>query len=49
VSIPWDQIQRAERVRLYWRPGVRLTIGEPGIARLILFEPLYEQLAARGD
>jgi hypothetical protein len=46
VLIPWDQIARAQRVRLYWRPGVRLTIGEPRIAELNLFESLYEQLAA---
>jgi hypothetical protein len=46
VLIPWAQIARAERVRLYWRPGVRLTIGEPRVAELNLFQPMYEQLAA---
>jgi hypothetical protein len=46
VLIPWNEVERAERVRLYWRPGVRLTIGKPRIAELNLFEPLYEQLAA---
>ena len=46
VQIPWEQVARADRVRLYWRSGVRLTIGEPRVAALSLFEPLYEQLAA---
>ena len=46
VLIPWDQVQRAERARLYWRPGVRLTIGEPRIGELTVFEPLYQQLTA---
>jgi hypothetical protein len=46
VLIPWDHIARAERVRLYRRPGVRLTIGELEIGQLTVFEPPYEQLTA---
>jgi hypothetical protein len=46
VLVPWEQIVRVDRVRLYWRPGVRLTIGEPRIGQINLFEALYSQLAA---
>jgi hypothetical protein len=47
VLIPWEQIGRVEKARLYWRPGVRLTIGEPRVASITLFADLWEQLAAR--
>ena len=48
MLIPWEQIGRAEKVRLYWRPAVRLTIGEPRIGEINLLADLWERLAARG-
>jgi len=42
VLIPWDEVKRVERTKLYWMPGMRLEIGDPRIARLSVWTRLFE-------
>jgi hypothetical protein len=42
--IPWTEIVTVEPVRLYWFPGVRLTVGSPKIASLTVYAGCYERL-----
>jgi hypothetical protein len=45
MLIPWDDIKGARKTRLYSRRAVRLSIGEPELGSVTLYEGLYEQVA----
>jgi hypothetical protein len=44
LRIPWAEIVRVERTSLYWRPAVRLVVGEPEVGRLTMREGLWNEL-----
>jgi hypothetical protein len=49
VLIPWSEIRSAARGTLYWRSAVTLTIGDPTIAQVTLWQaffPLIEPYTA---
>jgi len=45
MLIPWDEIKRAQRARLYSRKAVRLSIGEPEFGSITLYDGLYKRVA----
>ena len=42
ILVPWSEIRDVRRVRLYWRPAVRLTCGEPPAGRITVWRPVWE-------
>lgn len=42
VLIPWAEVRRVERSRLYWMPAMRLVVGEPRIAEINVWMRLFE-------
>jgi hypothetical protein len=45
MLIPWEEVKGAWKTRLYSRRAVRLSIGEPEVGSVTLYEGLYKQVA----
>ncbi len=43
--IPWSQIRLVGAGRLYWKPTRRISIGNPQVAVIEVFENLWQQIA----
>jgi hypothetical protein len=41
ICVPWRDIALAEKVRLYWRPAVRLTCGRPEVGRFTVWRDIW--------
>jgi len=42
VLVPWSEVTKVERTRLYWQPAVRLSIGAPKITELNVWATVFE-------
>ena len=42
ILIPWTEVKRVERTRLYWWPAAKLIISEPKLTELSVWMGLYD-------
>lgn len=42
--IPWDEIKRVKKGRLYGLQGVCLSIGDPEVGEITVYQSLFEQM-----
>ncbi len=45
VLIPWSEIREVRRTVLYWRRAVALTVGEPAVVTLAMYESFWPYIA----
>ena len=46
LLIPWDEVTGVQPARLYGRKGARLSIGDPAVGAVTLYEPLFQAMSA---
>jgi hypothetical protein len=45
ILIPWDAVTAVHPARLYWRPAMAMSIGDPELATVTVYRRLFESLA----
>ena len=44
LLIPWNEIRQIQEAKLYGRPGMRLSIGEPEVGEITIYRELFEPM-----